>query len=124
MVLTLFEAFHVLLGIKVPFEPILFPKTIALGGFCSVNQSRLRLVRAVNGKTANANAFLTEVSGIGFDLIWVLSYMDSLNKTRSLFYIKVHEAKKALIKDIGPVSPFDSTGQRWKHLSLVYRVIV
>jgi len=30
--------------------------------------------------------------------------MDSLNKTRSLFYIKVHEAKKALIKDIGPVN--------------------
>ena len=30
--------------------------------------------------------------------------MDSLNKTRSPFYIKVHEAKKALIKDIGPVS--------------------
>ena len=38
--------------------------------------------------------------------------MDSLNKTRSLFDIKVHEAKKALIKDIGPVkSPFDSPGQ-------------
>jgi len=30
--------------------------------------------------------------------------MDSLNKTRSLLYIKVHEAKKALIKDIGPVN--------------------
>jgi len=31
--------------------------------------------------------------------------MDSLNKTRSLyFYIKVHEAKKALIKDIGPIN--------------------
>jgi len=30
--------------------------------------------------------------------------MDSLNKTRSLFYIKVHEAKKVLIKDIGPVN--------------------
>ena len=30
--------------------------------------------------------------------------MDSLNKTRSLFYIKVHEEKKALIKDIGPVN--------------------
>ena len=30
--------------------------------------------------------------------------MDSLNKTRRLFYIKVHEAKKALIKDIGPVN--------------------
>jgi len=29
--------------------------------------------------------------------------MDSLHKTRSLFYIKVHEAKKALIEDIGPV---------------------
>jgi len=30
--------------------------------------------------------------------------MDSLNKTRSLFYIKIHEVKKALIKDIGPVN--------------------
>ena len=30
--------------------------------------------------------------------------MDSLNKTRSLIYIKVHEAKQALIKDIGPVN--------------------
>jgi len=30
--------------------------------------------------------------------------MDSLNTTRSLFYIKVHETKKALIKDIGPVN--------------------
>jgi len=30
--------------------------------------------------------------------------MDSLNKTRSLFYIKVYEVKKALIKDIGPVN--------------------
>jgi len=30
--------------------------------------------------------------------------MDSLNKTRSLFYIKAHKAKKALIKDIGPVN--------------------
>ena len=37
------------------------------------------------------------------DLI-VLFDMDSLNKTRSLFYIKVHEVKKALIKDIGPVN--------------------
>jgi len=37
------------------------------------------------------------------DLI-VIFYMDSLNKTRSLFYIKVHEAKKALIKDISPVN--------------------
>jgi len=34
----------------------------------------------------------------------VLFYMDGLNKTRSLFYIKVHEVKKALIKDIGPVN--------------------
>ena len=33
-------------------------------------------------------------------LIWF--YMDSLNKTRNTLYIKVHEAKKALIKDIGP----------------------
>ena len=40
---------------------------------------------------------------IWFDLI-VLFYMDSLNKTRSLLYIKVHEATKALIKDIGPVN--------------------
>jgi len=30
--------------------------------------------------------------------------MDSLDKTRSLLYIKVHETKKALIKDIGPVN--------------------
>jgi len=34
----------------------------------------------------------------------VLFYTDSLIKTRSLFYIKVHEAKKASIKDIGPVN--------------------
>ena len=34
----------------------------------------------------------------------ILFYMDSLNKTSSLFYIKVHETKKALIKDIGPVN--------------------
>jgi len=38
-----------------------------------------------------------------FDLI-VLFNMDSLNKTRSLFDIKVHEAKKALINDIGWVN--------------------
>jgi len=38
-----------------------------------------------------------------FDLI-VLFYMDSLNKTRSIIYIKVHDAKKALIKVIGPVN--------------------
>jgi len=30
--------------------------------------------------------------------------MDSLIKTRSLFYIKFHEAEKALIKDIGLVN--------------------
>ena len=30
--------------------------------------------------------------------------MDSLNKTKSLFYIKVHEVKKALIKGISPVN--------------------
>jgi len=30
--------------------------------------------------------------------------MNSLNKTRSLFNIKVHEGKKASIKDIGPVN--------------------
>jgi len=30
--------------------------------------------------------------------------VDSLNKTKSLFYIKVHEMKKTLIKDIGPVN--------------------
>jgi len=50
---------------------------------------------------------------IWFDLIWfdlswfdliVLFYMDSLNKTRSLFYIKIHEEKKTLIKDIGTVN--------------------
>ena len=34
----------------------------------------------------------------------VLFYMDSLNRTSSLFYIKVHEAKKALIKNIGLVN--------------------
>jgi len=38
------------------------------------------------------------------DTIWfvliVLFYMDSLNKTRSLIYIKVREAKKALIKTL------------------------
>ena len=38
-----------------------------------------------------------------FDLM-VLFYMDSLSKTRSLFNIKIHEAKKTLIKDIGPVN--------------------
>ena len=43
------------------------------------------------------------LSPLWFDLI-VLFYMDSLNKTRSLFDIKVYEAKKALIKDIGPVN--------------------
>jgi len=30
--------------------------------------------------------------------------MDSWNKTKSLFYIKVHEAKKSLVKDISPVN--------------------
>ena len=30
--------------------------------------------------------------------------MDSLNKTRSLFYIKVLKVMKALIKDIGPAN--------------------
>ena len=30
--------------------------------------------------------------------------MGSLNKIRTLFYIKVHEAMKALIKGIGPVN--------------------
>jgi len=35
----------------------------------------------------------------------ILFYMDSLNKTRSLFDIKVHESKKALFKKtIGPVN--------------------
>jgi len=43
------------------------------------------------------------IFSIWFDLT-VLFYMDNLNKTRSLFYIKVHEAKKALIKDIGSVN--------------------
>jgi len=42
-----------------------------------------------------------------FDLK-VLFYTDSLNKTRSLFYIKVYEAKKALIEDIGPVKRVQS----------------
>jgi len=44
----------------------------------------------------------------------ILFYMDSLNKTRSLFYIKVHKAKKALIKRhwSGKHNPFDSPGQR------------
>ena len=58
--------------------------------------------------------------GARIDLV-VLFYMDSLTKTGSLSYIKVHEAKKALIKDI---SPFDSPGQHRKHLYLVYRVIM
>ena len=44
-----------------------------------------------------------EVSRVWFDLI-VLFYIDSSNKTRSLFNIKVHESKKALIKDIRPVN--------------------
>jgi len=43
-----------------------------------------------------------------FDLI-VLFYVGSINKTRSLFYIKVHEEKKALIKDIGPVNRVNLT---------------
>ena len=38
-----------------------------------------------------------------FDLI-ILSYMDSLNKIRNLFYITVHEEKNALIKDISWVN--------------------
>ena len=40
---------------------------------------------------------------IWFDLM-VLFYMESLHKTRSCFDIKVHQPKKALIKDIGPVN--------------------
>ena len=36
--------------------------------------------------------------------LMVLFYTDSLNKIRSLFYIKVHEAKKALIKNVSPVN--------------------
>ena len=44
-----------------------------------------------------------------FDLI-VLFYIDSLNKTRNLFYNKVHEAKKTLIKDINPVNRAHLTG--------------
>jgi len=47
---------------------------------------------------------------VWFDLI-VLFYMDSLNKTKSLFYIKVREPKKALIKDIGPVNRVHLTVQ-------------
>jgi len=35
--------------------------------------------------------------GADWDDLIVLFYMDSLNKTRSLFYIEVHVAKKALI---------------------------
>jgi len=38
-----------------------------------------------------------------FDLV-VLFYIDGLNNTRNLFFIKVHEVKKALIKDIGLVN--------------------
>jgi len=34
----------------------------------------------------------------------VLFYTESLNKTRFFVYIKVHVAKKALIKEIGPVN--------------------
>ena len=34
----------------------------------------------------------------------VLFYMDSLNKTRSIFYIKVYEVKNVLIKAIGLVN--------------------
>ena len=48
-----------------------------------------------------------------FDWI-VLFYMDSLNKTRSLFYIKVHEPKKALIEDISRVNRV--------HLAVLIRV--
>jgi len=40
--------------------------------------------------------------------------MDSLNKTKSPSYIEVHEAKKALIKDIGPVNRV--------HLTVLVRV--
>jgi len=47
------------------------------------------------GKAAELNTW--------FELI-VLFYMDSLSKTRSRSYIKVHEAKKALIKDISLVN--------------------
>ena len=43
------------------------------------------------------------MSALGVDLI-VLFYMDSLNKTISRFYIKVHEAKNVLIEDIGLVN--------------------
>ena len=42
---------------------------------------------------------------IWFDLIWFdLICMDSLNTTRSLFYINVHEATKVWIKGIGLVN--------------------
>ena len=30
--------------------------------------------------------------------------MDSLNETRGLFYVNIHEAKKALIEDISQVN--------------------
>ena len=41
----------------------------------------------------------------------VLFYMESLNKTRSFFYVKVHEAKNASIKDIGLVNRVHLTVQ-------------
>ena len=54
------------------------------------------------------NEFMTRQPHILFDFIWfeliVLFYMDSLNKTRSVCYIKAHEAKQTLNKDIGPVN--------------------
>jgi len=50
--------------------------------------------------------------------------MDSLHKTRSLFYIKVHEAKKALIKDIGPVNRVLKTSISPINMLLIYVLIV
>jgi len=36
--------------------------------------------------------------------VWFFFYMDSLNETRGLFYVNIHEAKKALIEDISQVN--------------------
>jgi len=41
----------------------------------------------------------------GIIYIW----FDSLNKTRSLFYIEIHEAKDALLKDVCPINRVDLT---------------
>jgi len=55
---------------------------------------------------------------------WPYARERSLNETRSLFYIKVHEAKKTLIKDIGPVNRVYLTVLvSVENIYLVYRVI-